>query len=132
MAKAPKGYLAMELTFHNPKVDGWESRPTGFIKFDRLTEVTLARPNKNESERLSALANERKCDAFLVKLEGRKVFLTRDVLLTQEECDEIRRQEDKVKHDKASSGRSKLALLANKDRRVGQRDVQPDHRSDKG
>lgn len=123
MSASPKGYLARDVIFNNPAYLKWDNRPSGPTTFMRFTEVSILKPKPGERDRLRSLANERGMDTFVVKLEGQRVFLARDALLTPEEYDEARRQEASVSNDQASRQRSKLALLKNRGRNVDKSDV---------
>lgn len=118
MSASPKGYLARDVIFNNPLYLRWDARPSGINTFKKFSEVSILKPKSGEKERLRSLANERKMDTFVVKLEGQRVFLSRDALLTPEEYNEARRQEASVSDGQASRQRSKLALLKNRGRNV--------------
>jgi hypothetical protein len=115
----PKGYLARSVTFNNPAYKVWDEYPVGVITFECFTEVRILKPSSREIKRLRMLANERKMDAFVVKLEGQRVFLTRDALLTPEEYNEARGSETARSNDQKDRQRAKLALLKDRSRNVG-------------
>lgn len=116
---SPTGYTSRDLIFNNPAYQPWPKRPVGQITFPRFTKVSLLKPTNDEMKRLRQIAQQAECDAFTVKLEGRRVFLTRDALLTEEEYHEVRCSEAALKNDKAGKQRSKLALLKDRSRDMG-------------
>lgn len=115
-----KGYTSRDMVFNNPPYQAWPKRPIGEVVFPRFTKVTLQKPTKTELKRLKAIAKANQQDAFVVKLEGRRVYMVRSALLTEEEYHEVRSQEDQAKSDKARDRRSKLALLKDRSRSVDQ------------
>lgn len=116
---SPKGYLARDMIFNNPAYQPWPNHPVGQIRFPRFTKITLVKPTRHEAKRLRQLANSHEMDAFMIKIEGRRVFAIREALLTEEEYHEIRSQEAEEHARQASNRRSKLALLKERSRGVG-------------
>lgn len=123
MATNPKGYLSRNMMFNNPAYLRWKDRPVGLNEFPRYTPVKIMKPTKAEMDRLRKIAIERNAEAFVVELEGQRVYLTRESLLTPEEYDEIRHQEDTRADDQKSRQRAKLALLKDQSRDLGQSDI---------
>lgn len=119
MSANPKAWLSQPLTFNNPKYLVWKRRPAGLIDFEQYKQVELVKPTKAEQKRLMTLATMKNMEAFVINLEGCRVFLTRDMLLTEEEYNEVRHQQDQVANDKARQERAKLALLKDAERNLG-------------
>lgn len=118
MAKKVYGYLAKDVRLNNPSYLVWKNRPVGEIIFPAFTKVVLVKPTKAEERRLRVLANQKQEPCFVVKIEGNRVYMNRSSLLTEEEYNERRDQEDK----RNLKAKSKLALLKDSKRSVGKRD----------
>lgn len=116
---SPKGYLARDMIFNNPAYQPWPKRPVGQITFPRFTKITLVKPTPHEAKRLRQLAKAHEMDAFMIKIEGRRVYAIREALLTEEEYNEVRSQEAEKHARKAGDRRSKLALLKERNRDMG-------------
>lgn len=109
------GYLAKDVRLNNPSYLVWKNRPVGENIFPALTKVLLLKPTKHDEKRLKAIAKQNQEPCFVVKIEGHRVYLTRNSLLTEEEYNERRDQADQ----RNSKTKSKLALLKNAQRDMG-------------
>ena len=82
--------LSRDMLFNNPQYRPWKNRPVGLNTFAMFTRVEVLDPTPSEDRRIRALSKERNSQAYVVRLEGRRVFMTRDALLNKEEYFEAR------------------------------------------
>ena len=117
MARGKKvyGYLKRDIRLNNPSYLVWKNKPVGENVFPQYMKVALCKPTRHEEGQLRRMANQYDEPCFVVNVEGHRVYLMRSVLLTEDEYDEIRRDQNK-KHSKA---KQKLALLKKRDGGVG-------------
>jgi len=82
--------LSRDMLFNNPQYRPWKNRPVGLNTFAMFTRVEVLDPTPSEERRLRAITKARNSQAYVVRLEGRRVFMTRDALLNKEEYFEAR------------------------------------------
>lgn len=114
------GYLARDVRLNNPSYLIWKDRPIGENVFSKHTRVELLRPTKHEKSSLRNMATRDNQSYFVVKVDGHRVYLSRTALLTEDEYNEARCTEDKTLNVEKKRRRSKLALLKNSARGLGQ------------
>jgi hypothetical protein len=81
------------MIFNNPQYKPWSRHPVGEVTFPRFTKVTTVEPTAHESGRLSSLSRESGQRTFVIQLEGRRVFVTKDALLTRDEFIIVKQRE---------------------------------------
>lgn len=74
-----------DMIFNNPQYRPWPRRPVGEVMFPKFTKVVSMEPTAYESKRLASLSRESGQRTFIIQLEGRRVFVTRDALLNRDE-----------------------------------------------
>ena len=91
--------LSRDMLFNNPQYQPWKNRPVGLNTFAMFTRVEVLDPTPGEERRLRAITKARNSQAYVVRLEGRRVFMTRDALLNKEEYFEARANETQTSSD---------------------------------
>tara|TARA_Y100000310_G_C20690809_1_gene822069 strand:+ start:2112 stop:2480 length:369 start_codon:yes stop_codon:yes gene_type:complete len=120
---SPKGYLAKDMRFNNPSYQPWEKRPLGEIVFKKLTPITLVKPTGGEKVYLKKFALRKQDSCFVVKLEGRRVYVTRADILNEEEYRVARCSENQKRNSEKKRASSKLALLKKRKGDMGTNDT---------
>ena len=91
--------LSRDMLFNNPHYRPWKNRPVGLNTFAKFTRVEVLDPTPGEERRLRAITKAHNFQAYVVRLEGRRVFMTRDALLNKEEYFEARDNEAQASTD---------------------------------